>query len=45
MLYMRSSGLESREYGLGIRHTDHVAPSIRKYWHLHRRQAAVVWSI
>jgi hypothetical protein len=22
------SGLESREYGLGIRHADHVAPSI-----------------
>jgi hypothetical protein len=27
------SGLESREYGLGIRHADHVAPSIRKSWH------------
>jgi hypothetical protein len=24
------SSLESREYGLGIRHADHVAPSIRK---------------
>jgi hypothetical protein len=24
------SGLESREYGLGIRHDDHVAPFIRK---------------
>jgi hypothetical protein len=24
------SGLEIREYGLGIRHADHVAPSIRK---------------
>jgi hypothetical protein len=24
------SGLESREYGIGIRHADHVAPSIRK---------------
>jgi hypothetical protein len=24
------SGLQSREYGLGIRHADHVAPSIRK---------------
>jgi hypothetical protein len=23
------SGLESREYDLGIRHADHVAPSIR----------------
>jgi hypothetical protein len=27
------SGLESRDYGLGIRHADHVAPSIRKGWH------------
>jgi hypothetical protein len=25
------SGLENREYG--IRHADHVAPSIRKSWH------------
>jgi hypothetical protein len=24
------SGIENREYGLGIRHDDHVAPSIRK---------------
>jgi hypothetical protein len=24
------SGLESREYGLGIRHADHVAPSTRE---------------
>jgi hypothetical protein len=24
------SGLEIREYGVGIRHADHVAPSIRK---------------
>jgi hypothetical protein len=24
------SGLESREYGLGIRHADHMALSIRK---------------
>jgi hypothetical protein len=24
------SGKENREYGLGIRHADHVAPSIRK---------------
>jgi hypothetical protein len=28
-----SSGLESREYAVGIRHADHVAPSIRKRWH------------
>jgi hypothetical protein len=27
------SGLENREYGLGIRHGDHVAPSIRESWH------------
>jgi hypothetical protein len=30
------SGLENREYGLGIRQADHVAPSTRKSW-----QAAV----
>jgi hypothetical protein len=27
------AGLENREYGLGIRHTDHVAPSIHEGWH------------
>jgi hypothetical protein len=27
------SGLEIREYGLGIRHADHMAPSIRKNWY------------
>jgi hypothetical protein len=26
------SGLENREYGVGIRHADHVAPSIRRSW-------------
>jgi hypothetical protein len=26
------SGLEIREYGLGIRKADNVAPSIRKSW-------------
>jgi hypothetical protein len=26
-------GLEKREYGLGIRHADHVAPCIRTSWH------------
>jgi hypothetical protein len=34
------SGLENRECDLGIRHTDHVAPSIRKGWHYPRQQAA-----
>jgi hypothetical protein len=27
------SGLEIREYGSRDRHTDHMAPSIRKSWH------------
>jgi hypothetical protein len=27
------SGLENREYGVGIRHADHVAPSICKRCH------------
>jgi hypothetical protein len=27
------SGLESRDYILGMRHADHVAPSARKSWH------------
>jgi hypothetical protein len=27
------SGLDSREYGRGIRHADHIAPSVRKSWH------------
>jgi hypothetical protein len=27
------SGLEIREYGLGIRHADYRATSIRKSWH------------
>jgi hypothetical protein len=27
------SGLEKREYDLGIRHSDHVASSIREIWH------------
>jgi hypothetical protein len=29
----------------GIRRADHVAPTIRKSWHLLRRQAAVAWSV
>jgi hypothetical protein len=28
---------------VGIRHADHVAPSIRKSWQSLRRQAAVAW--
>jgi hypothetical protein len=39
------SGLESREYGRGIRHADHVAPSIRKNWQSLRRQVAVARSV
>jgi hypothetical protein len=27
------SGLENRVQAVGIRHSDHVAPSIRKGWH------------
>jgi hypothetical protein len=27
------SGLENREYGVGIRCADHATPSIRKSWH------------
>jgi hypothetical protein len=27
------SGLESRDYCVGIRHADHVAQSVRKVWH------------
>jgi hypothetical protein len=30
---------------LGIRHSDHMAPSIRKSWQLLRRQAAVARSV
>jgi hypothetical protein len=30
---------------VGIRHADHVAPSIRKSWHSLRRQAAVARSV
>jgi hypothetical protein len=35
LLGRKSSGsdLENCEYGLGIRHVNHVAPSIRKSWH------------
>jgi hypothetical protein len=31
--------------GVGIRHADHVAPSIRKSWQLLRRQGAVARSV
>jgi hypothetical protein len=27
------SGLENRDYGLGIRHADHVAPTIGRSWY------------
>jgi hypothetical protein len=30
---------------VGIRHADHVAPSIRKSWQSLRRQVAVAWSV
>jgi hypothetical protein len=30
---MSTTGLENREYGLGICHAGHVSPSVRKYWH------------
>jgi hypothetical protein len=30
---------------VGIRHADHVAPSIRKSWHQLRRQAEVARSV
>jgi hypothetical protein len=30
---------------VGIRHADHIAPSIRKRWQLLRRQAAVARSV
>jgi hypothetical protein len=41
----RGSCLENLEYGLGIRHADHVVPSIRKIWQSLRRQAAVARSL
>jgi hypothetical protein len=39
------SGLESENKAAGIRHADHVAPSIRKRWHELSRQAAIVRSV
>jgi hypothetical protein len=39
------SGLESQEYGLEIRHAEHVASSILKSWHELRREAAVSRSV
>jgi hypothetical protein len=39
------SCLENREYGLGIRHADDVAPSVRKSWQSLRRQEAVARSV
>jgi hypothetical protein len=31
-----SSGLENRKYGLVIRHTDHVAPSVDSYMNIEK---------
>jgi hypothetical protein len=45
---IKSSGscLENREYTAGgIRHADHVAPSIRTSWQSLRRQSAVARSV
>jgi hypothetical protein len=39
------SGLEIENTTAGISQTDHMAPSIRKIWHLFRRQAAVARSV
>jgi hypothetical protein len=43
LLGRKSSGsfLETENTAAGIRHADHVAPSIRKSWQSLRRQAAV----
>jgi hypothetical protein len=40
-----SFGLKTENTAIGIRHPDHMAPSIRKTWHEHRRQAAVAQSV
>jgi hypothetical protein len=37
--------LKTENTAVGIRHVDHVAPSIRKSWQSHRRQAAVAGSL
>jgi hypothetical protein len=39
------SGLETENTAVGIRHADHVAPSICKRWQSLRRQAAVARSV
>jgi hypothetical protein len=39
------SGLEHENTAVEIRHADHVAPSIRKRWHLLCRQAAFARSV
>jgi hypothetical protein len=36
---------ETENTAVGIRHAEHVAPSIRKSWQSLRRQAAVAWSV
>jgi hypothetical protein len=38
-------GLEIETTAVGIRHADHVEPSIPKIWHSLRRQAAVARSV
>jgi hypothetical protein len=37
--------LKTENMAVGIRHADHVAPSIRKSWQSFRRQAAVARSV
>jgi hypothetical protein len=36
---------QTENTAVGIRHADHVAPSVRKSWHSLRRQAAVARSV
>jgi hypothetical protein len=44
-LLERKSSDFGLEYGLGIRHADHAAPSLRKSWHELRRLAAVARAV
>jgi hypothetical protein len=45
LLLLLHSRLQIENTAVGIRHPDHVAPSIRKSWHWLRRQAAVARSL
>jgi hypothetical protein len=36
---------KTQNTAVGIRHADHVAPSIRKIWQSLRRQTVVAWSV